>query len=119
MQTRIDHLVIGAADLIQGVQYVKECLGVDMPCGGAHEKMGTHNHLMRLGGDIFLEVIAVNPDDDPPENLRWYGLDDPYIRRQIQSQPIFLTWVVNTEIRCIGKWDFMVSRMKSLKRVLE
>lgn len=97
MQTRIDHLVIGAADLTQGIDYVKECLGVDMPYGGAHEKMGTHNHLMQLGGDVFLEVMAINPDAEPPEYPRWYGLDDPYIRRRIEAQPTLLTWVVNTK----------------------
>jgi hypothetical protein len=97
MQTRIDHLVIGAADLTQGIDYVNECLSVDMPYGGVHEKMGTHNHLMQLGGDVFLEVMAINPDAEPPENQRWYGLDDPYIRRRIEAQPALLTWVVNTK----------------------
>jgi len=97
MKTGIDHLVIGAADLAQGIDYVKECLGVDMPYGGVHETMGTHNHLMRLGNDVFLEVLAVNPGIEPPETPRWYGLDDPYVRRQIQAKPTLLTWVVNTE----------------------
>ena len=97
MQTRIDHLVIGASDLKQGIDYVNECLGVDMPYGGVHEKMGSHNHLLQLGGNVFLEVIAINPDTEPPKNPRWYGLDDPYIRRQIKAQPTLLTWVVNTK----------------------
>ena len=97
MQTRIDHLVIGADDLAQGIAYVKECLGVDMPYGGLHVKMGTHNHLMQLGDNVFLEVIAINPGTEPPENPRWYGLDDPFVRRQIKAQPALLTWVVNTK----------------------
>ena len=68
-----------------------------MPYGGVHEKMGTHNHVLQLGGNVFLEVMAINPDTEPPENPRWYGLDDPYIRRQIKAQPTLLTWVVNTK----------------------
>lgn len=71
MQTRIDHLVIGAATLFQGVAYVKECLGVDIPYGGVHMTMGTHNHLMKLGDEIFLEVIAINPDIERIEHPRW------------------------------------------------
>jgi len=67
-----------------------------MPFGGVHRQMGTHNHLMRLGKDVFLEVIAVNPDGDRPPGPRWYGLDDPFVRAQIQRQPTLLTWVVNT-----------------------
>lgn len=96
MQTNIDHLVIGAADLAQGAAYVKETLGVDIPPGGFHPKMGTHNRLMRIGDNVFLEVIAVNPDIDPPASPRWYGLDDPYVRQRIAERPALLTWVVNT-----------------------
>jgi hypothetical protein len=94
MQTQIDHLVVGAANLAQGVSYVKECLGVDIPYGGVHETMGTHNHLMQIGNNSFLEVIAINPAGDPVEHPRWYGLDDPFVRQQILVQPTLLTWVV-------------------------
>lgn len=96
MQTKIDHLVIGARTLSQGVNYVRELLGVDMPYGGVHTKMGTHNHLMRTGKDTFLEIIAINHDIEPPNRPRWFGLDDPFIRQQIDTQPSLLTWVVNT-----------------------
>ncbi len=88
--------MIGAKELSQGISYVRECLGVDMPYGGVHLKMGTHNHLMRLGDHVFLEVIAVNPDIDSPDRPRWFGLDDPSVRRRISEQPTLLTWVVNT-----------------------
>lgn len=96
MQTNIDHLVIGAATLSQGVQYVADKLGVDIPYGGEHSKMGTHNHLMQLGNRIFLEVIAINPDAEPPNRPRWYGLDDPFTHWKINQQPSLLGWVVNT-----------------------
>ncbi|MCG6895153.1 MAG: VOC family protein [Desulfobacteraceae bacterium] len=96
MQTRLDHLVIGAADLPQGIAFVREKLGVDIPFGGTHEKMATHNHLLSLGDDVFLEVIAIDPQTPSPERPRWFGLDDPYVRRQIQEKPALLTWVVNT-----------------------
>jgi len=97
MQTQIDHLVIGARTLTDGVNYVKDLLGVDMPYGGVHLKMGTHNHLMQLGNDAFLEIIAVNHDIEPPNRPRWFGLDDAFIRQQIEQEPSFLTWVVNTQ----------------------
>jgi len=96
MQTRIDHLILGAATLEQGEAFVKEKLGVAIPYGGMHEKMGTHNRLMRLGGEVYLEVLAINPDGDPPESPRWCGLDDPHVSRWLKMQPAFLTWVVNT-----------------------
>jgi len=97
MENRIDHLVIGARNLKQGVSFVKEMLGIDIPYGGVHKQMGTHNHLVRLGHNIFLEVIAANPDIKQPKAPRWYGLDDPFVRQQIEKQPALLTWVVNTK----------------------
>ncbi len=97
MKTGIDHLVIGAASLKQGIDYVKDFLGVDIPFGGVHTKMGTHNHLMQLGNNIFLEIIAINNEIEPPDKPRWYGLDDPFIRQKIDLEPTLLTWVVNTE----------------------
>jgi len=81
----------------QGVAYIRECLGVTMPYGGTHPVMGTHNHLMRLGNGLFLEVLAIDPDIDPPSRPRWFGLDDPFIRQRIAKKPVLLTWVVNTD----------------------
>jgi hypothetical protein len=97
MATKMDHLVIGAKDLAQGVGYVKHILGVEMPFGGVHELMGTHNHLMRLGEDVFLEVIAANPHIKSSGHPRWYGLDDPFVREQLEKSPVLLSWVVRTD----------------------
>ena len=97
MPTRIDHLVLGAGSLAQGLEYVRERLGVDMPFGGVHAKMGTHNHLMQLGNEIFLEIIAIDPDIEPPVRPRWFGLDDAFVRQRIEIQPALLAWVVNTQ----------------------
>ena len=92
----IDHVVVAAIDLEQGVRYVREQLGVDIPFGGEHPLMGTHNHLMQLGDAVFLEVIAVNPLGEQPVQPRWYGLDDPYVRARIAEEPALVGWVVNT-----------------------
>ena len=96
MTPNLDHLVVGAGTLEQGVTYVKEQLGVAIPKGGEHPSMGTHNHLMQLGGNAFLEVIAINPDAPAPDRPRWYGLDDPFVRGRLERQPQLLSWVINT-----------------------
>ncbi|KNY21559.1 VOC family protein [Methylobacterium sp. ARG-1] len=72
----LDHLVVVAPDLAEGVAHVRACLGLDMPEGGRHHEMGTRNHLLRLGASTFLEVIAVNPEAAPPPRARWFGLGD-------------------------------------------
>lgn len=108
MPTKLDHLVIGAATLEQGVNYVRDELGVDIPKGGEHPLMGTHNHVMKLGDDLFIEVIAVNPDADAPSRPRWYGLDDPSIQNSLEQSPRLLTWAANTDklVPLMSKTEF-------------
>jgi catechol 2,3-dioxygenase-like lactoylglutathione lyase family enzyme len=74
--TELDHIAVIAPDLGTGVAWVREVLGVDMPAGGKHPEMGTHNHLVGLGPDVYLEVIAIDPDAPRPPHPRWFGLDD-------------------------------------------
>jgi hypothetical protein len=74
--TELDHIAVVAPDLGVGVAWVRETLGVDMPAGGQHPEMGTHNRLVGLGPDVYLEVIAIDPDAPRPLQRRWFGLDD-------------------------------------------
>lgn len=72
---RIDHLVVLAERLEDGVGAVEDMLGVRMAPGGRHGTMGTHNRLLSLGPDSYLEVLAVDPDTAAPGRKRWFGLD--------------------------------------------
>jgi Glyoxalase-like domain len=92
----LDHLVIAANTLEQGVDYVRKSLGVEIPMGGLHQTMGTHNHVMQLGNDAYLEVIAIDPAAEAPVQPRWFGLDDALLRAAIRQQPRLVTWVMNT-----------------------
>ena len=96
IMTEIDHIAVAAHTLAQGVEYVRACLGIEMPYGGAHPRMGTHNHLVRLGPAVFLEVIAVDPAAPAPARPRWFGLDDPALQAELAAAPRLLTWVVRT-----------------------
>jgi hypothetical protein len=55
---------------------VRACLDLDVPFGQRHDYMGTHNHLLQLGGADYLEIVAVDPKGNPPPCARWFGLDD-------------------------------------------
>ena len=48
MKTQIDHLVVAAATLEQGVQWCEATLGITPAAGGEHEKYGTHNRLFKI-----------------------------------------------------------------------
>jgi len=74
--TELDHIAVIAPDLDEGVAWLRDVLGVEAPKGGFHPEMGTHNHLLRLGDNVYAEVIAIAPDAPRPSHRRWFGLDD-------------------------------------------
>lgn len=90
---RLDHLAIVAPSLAEGVDYVRQALGVTPQAGGVHPRMGTHNCLLKLGDQLYLEVIAVNPAAPRPDRARWFELDEPD-----PEQPVRLAaWVARTD----------------------
>ncbi len=92
----LDHIVIAAQNLDAGVRFIRDKLGVDIPPGGRHESMGTHNHVMRLGRGSFLEVIAIDPAASAPGRPRWFDLDDPAMQTRLREGPRLVAWVIRT-----------------------
>lgn len=72
----LDHIAIVARDLDEGAAWVADRLGTAPGPGGRHPQMGTWNRLLSLGADLYLEVIAVDPQAPAPPHPRWFGLDD-------------------------------------------
>lgn len=96
-QTALDHVVIMAATLSDGINWVHDRLGVVVPLGGKHQEMGTHNGVMSLGPGVYLEVIAIDPDATPPTHTRWFTFDDPnQLRRLERYGPRLAHWVGRT-----------------------
>jgi hypothetical protein len=67
----LDHVVIAAGDVAAGAPAVERVLGVPLAGGGKHDRMGTHNRLLRLGSDAYPELIAIDPEGTPPDRPRW------------------------------------------------
>lgn len=99
MAVRLDHLVVAAPSLIEGEAWVAERLGVEPGGRGRHATMATHNALWRLGEDVYLEVIAVDPEGVRPERPRWFGFDDAGITAALAAGPRLLTWAVAVDDR--------------------
>lgn len=71
----LDHIVLNTTALDAGTARLEAALGVPMQPGGQHAAMGTHNTLLSLGPEDYLEVIAIDPDGAAPDQPRWYDLD--------------------------------------------
>ncbi len=98
----IDHLVIAAATLAEGVAWCEQTLGLSPGPGGAHPLFGTHNRLLHLHTDMgqacYLEIIAIDPAATPHRAAplaRWFDLDQPALQAQLRAQgPQLIHWVL-------------------------
>ena len=90
MAASIDHLVVMASDLAQGVAWCETTLGVTPGPGGEHPLMGTHNRLLKIATaqhrTAYLEIIAINPVAPkavPARARRWFDMSDPALQAQV------------------------------------
>jgi len=73
-----------------GIKNIKELLGVEPVYGGSHPGRGTHNALLGLGDQVYLEIIAPDPEQSQAPRPLWMGVD------QI-TQPRLITWAAKSE----------------------
>ncbi len=92
----LDHLVVTALSLEEGARWVEYRLGTAPDPGGQHLGFGTHNALLRLGSDVYLEVLAPDPAQPDPERPRLFGLDESATRASLTGGPRLLHWVVRS-----------------------
>ncbi|MDZ4101030.1 MAG: VOC family protein [Hydrogenophaga sp.] len=103
MTPRIDHLVVAARTLDEGVAWCEDTLGVTPGPGGEHLLFGTHNRLLKLddGSDRppYLEIIAINPQAEPTRGAglkRWFDLDDVALQARLAKDgPQLVHWVAS------------------------
>lgn len=93
MIARLDHITVVAPTLEVGAAYVEAALGVAPGPGRTHPGMATHNLLLALGADVYLEVIAVDPQALPIDRPRWFGLDSVVPG----SKARLAAWVASTD----------------------
>jgi hypothetical protein len=93
VQAALDHLVIAAATLEQGEDYIESRIGVRPQRGGQHVAMGTHNSVLTAGPDVYLEVIAIDPEGIAPKRARWFELDRPAMQATLRASPRLIHWV--------------------------
>ena len=101
---RLDHLVVLADTLGQGVAWCEATLGVTPGPGGEHPLFGTHNRLLSVAAAAFplayLEIIAINKEAasagaaGATGRKRWFDMDDEALHRDVrQHGPRLIHWV--------------------------
>ena len=81
---KVDHLIYAVPDLEEGILLLENLMGVKAIFGGKHIGIGTHNALIGLGENCYLEIIAPDPQQTISEPL-WFGID------RLQK-PKLITW---------------------------
>lgn len=104
MKTQIDHLVVAAASLEQGVAWCEATLGITPAPGGEHPQYGTHNRLFKIATPAhplaYFEIIAIDPGAKRPANAptrRWFDLDDAALQAAVATEPRLVHFVANTD----------------------
>jgi hypothetical protein len=93
VKAQVDHLVVMAASLAQGVLWCEATLGLTPGPGGEHPLMATHNRLLSVAGAAFprayLEIIAIQPGATPTRasgTPRWFDMDDKRLQARVEKE---------------------------------
>jgi hypothetical protein len=112
VSTAVDHLVIAAASLDQGVAWCEAQLGVTPLPGGQHPLMGTHNRLLKIAApafpDAYLEIIAVDPAAPTPGRARWFGLGNAALQASLAEHgPRLIHVVARSSMLDMHRWGLI------------
>ena len=121
LKTQIDHLVVVAKTLEQGVQWCEATLGITPNPGGEHAQFGTHNRLFKVATPghplAYLEIIAIDPGAKQANNTpsaskneskntdaknkeakkRWFDMDDATLQAAVAIEPRLVHFVAQTD----------------------
>lgn len=101
MTLALDHLVLAARTLDEGVAWCETMLGLRPEAGGQHLFMGTHNRVFSVASRAFpsayFEILAIDPSLPAPQRARWFGLDEPALQRALVGGPRLVAWVARCD----------------------
>ena len=113
---QIDHIVVVAQTLEQGIAWCEATLGITPNEGGEHKQFGTHNCLFKIATPqyplAYFEIIAIKPDatnsiatqtiNTPAtgqkriNSARWFDMDDAALQKAVAAEPRLVHFVAQT-----------------------
>jgi Glyoxalase-like domain len=116
LKSQIDHIVVVAQTLEQGVAWCEATLGITPQPGGDHQQFGTHNRIFKIATPGFplayFEIIAnkkiaaqtinktannQNTGKNEIKNSRWFDMDDAALQAAVAQEPRLVHFVANTD----------------------
>jgi hypothetical protein len=64
MAVTLDHIVLATRNLKKACAAFQRLTGIMPSLGGSHVGRGTANYLCALGGDVYLEIVGIDPEQD-------------------------------------------------------
>ena len=124
---KLDHIVFGASSLEEGTNFIENKLRAKLSDVGYHDFMGTHNRVIKVDKDVYLEVIAINQCSKTPKEDRWFNLDNPQLQQKLEKHPQIIGYVIETDDKEIlkhfcapikasrgnYKWNFAMPNLES------
>tara|TARA_B100000795_G_C22690828_1_gene395551 strand:+ start:266 stop:934 length:669 start_codon:yes stop_codon:yes gene_type:complete len=125
----IDHIVFGALSLEEGTQFIEKKLDTKLSNIGYHDFMGTHNRVLKIGKNIYFEVIAIDPKSKSLNHERWFNLDNKGLQEKLKKKPQIIGYVIDTfdqkilkhyspffkAVREKYKWNFAIPKIENNK----
>ena len=95
MNYKIDHLVFGCNNLIEGSSCIEDLFKIKLSNIGYHKTIGTHNRVLKIG-DIYLEVIALDPKSKVNKSNSFFNLNNNYVKKNILKDPRLISFVISS-----------------------
>ena len=121
LKSQIDHIVVVAHTLEQGVAWCEATLGITPEAGGEHPQFGTHNCLFKIATPnyplAYFEIIAIKNIATKAANTpataknisinkdlktkdaktRWFDMDDAALRAAVAKTPRLVHFVAQMD----------------------
>ena len=101
---KLDHIVFGALTLDEGTEFVESILKSKLSDIGYHKDMGTHNRVIRISDEVYLEVVSIDPQKSNLKNRKWFNLDNSNLQSKLKNSPQIIGYVIEKNDISISKY---------------